>query len=569
MSSAEQGSAITTNSHKNFRTSLQWRLTISFVLMFAILISALGVVVYVMVRSLLYQSADQIFTSNMRAAAVSQNAQFLADITHMQGNTYVCQTFNIAFQNTVASDVLATLPDVISVQLVDIYTGKALTGPDMGAVPFGLNIERLASFRSAYIHEWTKAAESGADSFYSFSSGNNQYSGLFIAYDYRPDAPCPNTTKLQPAIIYAAQSLTGIQQDEHNFIIFLVSVLGVWIGIAIVLGIFITHSGLRGLSRVAQAARAITNGDLSQRAGPMRRNDEITEVAFAFDEMVDVMTEIIQSKDESESRIRQFLADASHELKTPLTSIRGYLDVLARSGTIQSQETSHIVYSAKFESERLSRLVADMFTLARFDAGRPLQKQPADLWELAAGAVDQERLNAGDRSIFLATDGSLRIVANIDSDRIKQLLIIIIDNALKYGRQDSSGIIQVRLSRTADFAVIDITDNGPGIRQEDLPHIFDRFYRGKRAKTDVSGHVSVAEARNGTGLGLAIGLAIVEAHKGTITVSSGIGSGTRFHIELPLDTGKDLTTQLRKLSLGQPDLHRSDSQFRDNRESSI
>jgi len=105
MSSAEQGSAITTNSHKNFRTSLQWRLTISFVLMFAILISALGVVVYVMVRSLLYQSADQIFTSNMRAAAVSQNAQFLADITHMQGNTYVCQTFNIAFQNTVASDV--------------------------------------------------------------------------------------------------------------------------------------------------------------------------------------------------------------------------------------------------------------------------------------------------------------------------------------------------------------------------------------------------------------------------------------------------------------------------------
>ncbi len=569
MSSAEQGSAAESGKQKKFRTSLQWRLTISFVLIFAVLISALGGVVYVMVRSLLYQSADQIFTSNMRAAAISQNAQFLSDITHMQGSAFVCQTFSEAFQNTVAADVLATLPDVISVQLVNISTGKALTGPDTGSVPFGLNIARLASFRGAYLHEWTKAAQSGADNFYSFSSGSNQYSGLFIAYDYRPDAPCPNTTKLQPAVLYAAQSLNSIQQDEHNFIIFLISVLGVWIGMAILLGVFLTHSGLRGLSRVAQAARAITNGDLSQRAGPMRRNDEITEVAFAFDEMVDVMTEIIQSKDESESRIRQFLADASHELKTPLTSIRGYLDVLARSGAIQSQETAHIVYSAKFESERLSRLVADMFTLARFDAGRPLQKQPADLWELAASAVDQERLNAGERSIFLATDGSLRIVANIDSDRIKQLLIIIIDNALKYGRQDSSGIIQVKLSRSADFAIIDITDNGPGIRQEDLPHIFDRFYRGKRAKTDVSGHVSVAEARNGTGLGLAIGLAIIEAHKGTITVSSGLGTGTSFHITLPMDTGKEITTQLRKLSLGQPDLHQNDSQFRGSHESSI
>ena len=203
----------------------------------------------------------------------------------------------------------------------------------------------------------------------------------------------------------------------------------------------------------------------------------------------------------------------------------------------------------------MSRLVNDLLTLARLDVGRPLELQPIDLLALAGEAVDQARILAGDREVAFRGDGAGRLTVNADADRLKQVLLVLLDNALKYGRQDPTGWVRVQVGRTASGAFVSVADNGEGIAPEDLPRIFDRFYRAQRAAlrrqsagpqtnasppptelTDprVTPATRRASQREGSGLGLAIAQAIVRAHGGALTVRSQLGAGTTFTVELPL-----------------------------------
>jgi two-component system OmpR family sensor kinase len=205
----------------------------------------------------------------------------------------------------------------------------------------------------------------------------------------------------------------------------------------------------------------------------------------------------------------------------------------------------------------MSRLVNDLLTLARLDAGRPLERQPVDLIALTGEAVDQARILAGQREVSLSTDGGGRLLIAADADRLKQVLLILLDNALKYGRPEPEGWVRVRVSRTERGAVLTIADNGQGIGPEDLPYIFDRFYRGERAARQrrMTGQQVAARpaeppvpyagdgagARRtdpgarptGSGLGLSIAQSIVRAHGGTIAAESRQGVGTTFTIALP------------------------------------
>ena len=259
--------------------------------------------------------------------------------------------------------------------------------------------------------------------------------------------------------------------------------------------------------------------------------------------------------------MRQFIADASHELRTPLTAIRGYTDVLLRGAAHDDPATvEQVLLATSREAERMSRLVNDLLTLARMDAGRPLERQPIDLIALAGEAVDQARILAGEREVSLTTDGGGRLIVPADPDRLKQVLLILLDNALKYGRPAPEGWARVRVGRTEHGAVLHVADNGQGIAPEDLPHIFDRFYRSERAARQrrITGvqvaarpheppvpysagaqdgqdgaAVSSNRVTSGSGLGLAIAQAIVQAHRGTLTVQSQWGAGTTFTIALP------------------------------------
>jgi signal transduction histidine kinase len=336
-------------------------------------------------------------------------------------------------------------------------------------------------------------------------------------------------------------------------------VLLILIGAAALLGILVgaplAAQALRPLARMTATAQRIAHGDLSQRVRLPHGGDEIGDLAETFDEMIDRIESAFGAQAASEERVRQFVADASHELRTPLTSIRGFVDVLLRGAKDDPATAEEVLQATRREAERMSRLVNDLLTLARLDVGRPLELQPVDLLGLAGEAVDQARILAGEREVTLRSDGAGRLLIDADADRLKQVLLVLLDNALKYGRQDATGWVRVQVGRTTHGAFASVADNGEGIPDEDLPHIFDRFYRAQRAalRRQSAGPVTSpgpppaavvdtrgtpasrrANQREGSGLGLAIAQAIARAHGGALTVRSQLGAGTTFTVELPL-----------------------------------
>jgi two-component system OmpR family sensor kinase len=274
------------------------------------------------------------------------------------------------------------------------------------------------------------------------------------------------------------------------------------------------------------------------------------QLAATFDEMVARIEAAFVARQRSEERMREFIADASHELRTPLTSIRGYIDVLLRGGArVDPATTEHALLATKREAERMSRLVTDLLTLARLDTGRPLETQSVNLIALAGECVDQARILAGERQVMMFNDSGGRLMVMGDPDRLKQVMLVLLDNALKYGRQTPDGWVRLSVSRRDGQAIVRIEDNGPGIAQADLPRLFERFYRAERAharrRASSPGHAPLAGAApnpqspssraEGSGLGLSIAYAIAQAHGGTLTAQNAQGAGAVFTLTLPIN----------------------------------
>jgi two-component system OmpR family sensor kinase len=284
------------------------------------------------------------------------------------------------------------------------------------------------------------------------------------------------------------------------------------------LGVPITRAALRPLARVTATSERIAAGDLGQRTDLPGGRDEIGRLAAAFDHMVDRLEGALRAQ-------RQFVADASHELRTPLTALGGLLEMLLLGADRGDPATAQrALRSAHREIERLSRLVNDLLTLSRLDARPAPDRRPTDLAALAAEVGEQTRLLAGEREVMCRTDGPLPVTG--DPDRLKQVLLNLTGNAVAFTGE--TGRIELRAARRGDRARVEVADDGAGIPPEDLPHLFERFYRGdkSRARQRADG--------GGSGLGLAIARAIVEAHGGTIAVRSAPGRGTSFTVELPL-----------------------------------
>ncbi len=297
------------------------------------------------------------------------------------------------------------------------------------------------------------------------------------------------------------------------------------------LAFLITTLLLRPLWRVTDAAQAIAIGDLAQRERlPLRLppQDEIDRLAGSLDEMVTRLEHAEEMQRVSEERFRRFFSDASHQLRTPLTSIRGFTELLMRGAKDDPETAARVLIRMKNEAERMTNLINDLLTLARLDDKHPLKLKYIDLVELAVESIEQTRKQANDErkiSLVIATDQRLGLQA--DRDRIKQLLFVLLDNALRYGRPAPEGRITLTLDKQQDRAVIQVLDNGEGIASEDLEHIFDAFYRGRHHAS------SNGTTPAGTGLGLTIASAIARAHKGSITVCSEPGTGTEFKVVLP------------------------------------
>ena len=233
---------------------------------------------------------------------------------------------------------------------------------------------------------------------------------------------------------------------------------------------------------------------------------------------------------------RRFVADASHELRTPLTSIRGNVAFLRRDqGTISPQERAEALDDIAAEVERMARLVNDLLALARADAGQQLVRRPAALHEVVRDVFRGMQRTHPQHDLRLEQLDTAEVLG--DADYLTQLLLILLDNATKYTRPGDR--IMLSLARQNGTALVSVADTGPGITPEDLPHIFERFYRA-----------STARATGGSGLGLAIAQWIVAEHGGQITVESAPGAGSRFTVSLPLSDGAAAPAEPRAAAAG-------------------
>ncbi len=280
------------------------------------------------------------------------------------------------------------------------------------------------------------------------------------------------------------------------------------------LAILLTPSSFKPLEDMAAVARQITNADdLSRRVPYTERIDEIGVLARSFNQLLERLERLFQTQ-------QRLLADVSHELRTPLTAIRGNVDLMRRMGDADPESLEII----QEEIERMTRLVGDLLLLARADAGGlPLEKKKVELDNLLFEVYRQVRLLGKSVEVKVTEVDQVCIMGDVD--RLKQLLLNLISNAMKY--TPAGGVVHVSLSKKNGWAYVKIKDTGVGIPAEDLPHIFDRFYRVDKARTRGQA------GQGGAGLGLAIAKWIAQAHGGNIDVSSEVGEGTTFTIILP------------------------------------
>jgi heavy metal sensor kinase len=285
--------------------------------------------------------------------------------------------------------------------------------------------------------------------------------------------------------------------------------------LAIVLGLFLAGRALGPIDRITRTAAQISAGDLSRRLRLPHRRDEVGRLAATFDAMLDRLEAAFE-------RQRQFTADASHELRTPLALMISQADVsLERARSVE--EYREVLDGVRGDARRMSQLLGDLLTLARADDGKmELGREPLDLGELAEDVVATMTPLADERGIALDVRLMDHVLVDVDQTRVTQLLVNLLDNALKF--TPSGGSVLVTVERPPGEAVLQVADTGVGIAPSHLPRIFERFYRVDAAR---------ARSDGGAGLGLAICRWIVEAHDGSIDVTSKVGKGTTFTVHLP------------------------------------
>jgi two-component system OmpR family sensor kinase len=361
--------------------------------------------------------------------------------------------------------------------------------------------------------------------------------------DIAPNSP-PETVEVKGMGEYrvvavpgdAGESLViGLPLAEVNaattqliLVILIVSVLG--IGATIIAGRIVIRLELRPLERVAETATRVSKLPLDKgqvalfERIPEADTDvrtEVGRVGSAVNLMLGHIGRALTARQVSEDKVRRFVADASHELRTPLASIRGYAELTRRGGAELPDDVAHSLTRIESEATRMTGLVEDLLLLARLDEGRELARQPVDLSRTIVDAVSDAHAAGPDHrwNIDLPEEP---IEVPGDSARLHQVVVNLLANARVHTPAGSQ--VDVALAKENGYAVVTVTDNGPGIPSEEIPTLFERFTRGDASRTRATGS---------TGLGLAIVAAVVAAHQGEVTVSSAPGR-TEFRVSLPL-----------------------------------
>jgi two-component system OmpR family sensor kinase len=313
--------------------------------------------------------------------------------------------------------------------------------------------------------------------------------------------------------------LREVQQTLHRLVMVELLVGAGVILALIALGAIVIRIGLRPLRRIGQTASEIAAGDLSRRVEPSDASTEVGRLGASLNEMLGQIETAFAARQDSENRLRRFLADASHELRTPLAAIRGYAE-LFRIGAADDPETlARAMSRIESESQRMGVLVEDLLLLAQLDQVPEPRRVPVDLSQLAEHAVDDLRVTAPDRVVSLHLTEPAAVLG--DPDQLRQLLANLTRNAVVHTPAGTP--VELSVDRRGDHVVLVVRDHGPGLPADAGEALFERFWRSEGGRS---------RGRGGAGLGLAIADAIVNAHFGTISADDAPGGGARFVVTL-------------------------------------
>ncbi|MGI8928158.1 MAG: sensor histidine kinase [Candidatus Limnocylindrales bacterium] len=334
----------------------------------------------------------------------------------------------------------------------------------------------------------------------------------------------------QSLTVVLGAPLSDVEKSMAVIVGALVVVGLIVLGGMLLVGWFIIRRGLRPLEQMTGTAVRISAGDLSSRVGVRDDGSEIGRLGHAFDAMLDQIQSAFESqraalsaKERSETQLRQFVADASHELRTPLTAVRGYAELYRAGGLSEEAALEQAMARIGTESRRMAALVEDLLLLARLDQGRPLREDPVVLSDLVNDALNDARAVEPSRPIQAEVEPS--VIVRGDEDRLRQVIGNLFTNVRVHTPADSP--VDVTLAARDGVALLSVADHGPGVDQDHVEHIFDRFYRADTGRS---------RDRGGSGLGLSIAASVALAHRGSIEYSNTPGGGATFTLTLPRPT---------------------------------
>lgn len=340
----------------------------------------------------------------------------------------------------------------------------------------------------------------------------------------------------QQFFVETGDSFGAAERELNQLLVTLLLGALVLAGVTLTGGLVLVRRALSPVGEVMRHAERISSRNLTERLPVAPTGDELEQLTLALNHMISRLDEAFQHN-------RRFLADASHELRTPLTILRGELEAMVRTEQTELVDRERLGGLLE-EVERLAHLVENLFALSRLDAG--LAQNPPqifDLARLAAATCEQMCLLAEDKQLSIQCVAQSPVMVQGDRSRIKQVIVNLLDNAIKY--TPAGGLIRLSVFARSAEAVCEVTDNGIGIPPEALPQVFDRFYRVDAARNRDQG---------GAGIGLSIVKAICLAHGGRVDAESRTGGGSTFRFFIPRVTDEHTTTALPAVEPGFPKL---------------
>ena len=319
-----------------------------------------------------------------------------------------------------------------------------------------------------------------------------------------------------------AASLADVDAAVSRLVMVEVAATGVVLALLALVAFWVLRLGVRPLKSMARTATTVASGaDLSQRVPDAPAGTEAGDLGVALNTMLARLEKAFADQQASEERLRRFVADASHELRTPVATIRGYAELYRRGGLDDAAELDQAMRRTEAEVRRMGDLVDDLLLLARLDQGRPLERGPVDLGVLAVDAAADARAMAPGRPVRASIEEG--VVVDGDEHRLRQVVANLVRNAIVHTPSDAAIIVAAR--RREGRGIVEVRDEGPGMPPDQAARAFERFYRADPGR---------ARDRGGSGLGLAIVRAVAAAHSGTATLVSSPGAGTTVTVEVPL-----------------------------------